>query len=308
MTDADFAYLDTLDQQLAIVRDRVRGVASGHYTGFYLYGRPGTSKTFTVCKTLDEEGIRYHYHAGHITPMGLFQLLESHPEDVIVLDDVAQIFQSDVAKQLFLAALGNPFDAAGNRKVTYRRQGEVVEVLFRGGIIAISNLDLPHDPMVDAIRSRVHTHKYDPSDGQIASLMKHIAAQGFHFRQETMSVAECEVVVDHLLRECDRLGCRPDIRLLVDKGFMDYLLWRAGESESHWQDLITATLNERLVELKHPTRSLTRRDKTEQERALAIQIAEQHDNRADRIAAWEEATGKTERTFYRHLEKAGIAA
>jgi len=196
MTDADFADLDALDQQLAIIRDRVRGVASGYYTGFYLYGRPGTSKTFTVRKTLDEEGIRYQYHAGHITPMGLFELLEAHPEDVIVLDDVAQIFQHSTAKQLFLAALGNPSDAAGTRIVTYRRQGGPLPAPFRGGIIAISNLDLPHDPMVDAIRSRVHPHKYDPSDGQIAALMRQIAANGFHFRHESMSVAECEVVVD----------------------------------------------------------------------------------------------------------------
>ena len=149
--------------------------------------------------------------------------------------------------------------------------------------------------MVDAIRSRVHAHKYDPSDGQIVALMRHIAAQGHRFGQKTMSVAECETVARFLIQQCDRLGCRPDIRLLVDKGFKDYLLWRADESETHWEDLITATLNERLVELNHPDDFQVKRSRTEQERALAIEIAEQHDNRAARVAAWEEATGKTER-------------
>ena len=71
MTDS----LQELQRRLAVVRDRVRGVARRHYTGFYLFGRAGTAKTYTVRTTLDELNIPYEYHAGHLTPMGLFDSL-----------------------------------------------------------------------------------------------------------------------------------------------------------------------------------------------------------------------------------------
>src|SRR5689334_10322255 len=69
------AALQKLNRRLAVIRDRVRGVAFRHHPGFYLFGRPGTSKTFTVRTTLSGLGIPYHYHDGHLTPMGLFDLL-----------------------------------------------------------------------------------------------------------------------------------------------------------------------------------------------------------------------------------------
>jgi hypothetical protein len=142
-----------LERQLGVVRDRVRGVASHGLPGFYLYGRAGTSKTYTVRTTLASLNCEYVYHAGHLTPIGLFELLEENPTKVIVLDDVASIFDQPKALSILLAALGKQPD--GSRIVKYKRQGRTIRVAFSGGIIAISNLELHGNAVVDALRSRV---------------------------------------------------------------------------------------------------------------------------------------------------------
>src|SRR6185436_16593653 len=93
-----------LNLRQGLVRDYVRGVAHQYDTGAYLFGRPGTAKTHTVRAVLEQE-IRepYTYQRGHLTPIGLFELIAEHPEDVIVLDDLATVLDSDVAMQILLS-------------------------------------------------------------------------------------------------------------------------------------------------------------------------------------------------------------
>src|ERR1700676_3589410 len=101
--------LAELHRRQAIVRDYVRGVARQYSTGLYLFGRPGTAKTHTVKAVLEKE-IRelYTYQRGHLTPMGLFELIAEHPDEVIVLDDLTAVLDSDVALQILLSALEHP--------------------------------------------------------------------------------------------------------------------------------------------------------------------------------------------------------
>src|SRR5947209_7177931 len=111
---------EDLHQLQAVVRDRVRGVAYGHSTGFYLAGRPGSGKTHVVRRTLEGTDKPYVYHDGHLTPLGLFELLCQQRDRVVVLDDVSSIFSQPVALQILLAALGRQPGAAGGRVVSYR--------------------------------------------------------------------------------------------------------------------------------------------------------------------------------------------
>ena len=93
-------------QRQAIVRDRVRAVARGYATGFYLYGGPGTAKTHTVRVVLEQEIKEiYTYLRGHLTALGLFEVLGANRDEVIVLDDLGAILQSVIALQILLAAL-----------------------------------------------------------------------------------------------------------------------------------------------------------------------------------------------------------
>jgi hypothetical protein len=160
--------LAELHRRQGVVRDMVRGVAHGYATGFYLYGRPGTAKTHTVRQVLEQE-IRepYVYQRGHLTPVGLFELIRDHPEEVIVLDDLVAIFKSDIALQILLSALEHPTSWDRSRIVKYQRKGETDRAVFRGGIICITNRELHDDDLLGAFKSRVHVLNYDPSDAQL---------------------------------------------------------------------------------------------------------------------------------------------
>jgi hypothetical protein len=294
------APLKELDLRLAVIRDRVKGVALRHHTGLYLFGRAGTGKTHAVKQILNRIESPCEYHLGHLTPMGLFDLLDKYCDRTIVLDDVAEILTNNIALQILLAALGNQPDQNGPRPVKYRRQGLDATVKFTGGIILISNLELRPAPLLAALKSRVHYLRHDPSDEQIAALMRHIAAQGRP--QHGLSPAECLEVVEFVIVEGVRLGCRPDIRLLVDKALPDFAQHRAGATETHWKDLVLATLEGQVQEVKYmPMSPAGRKDTKEKEQQLLQNILAEHGTAADRLAAWYDQTGKSERAYYRRL-------
>jgi hypothetical protein len=177
--------------------------------------------------------------------MGLFELLaenEENPDVVLVLDDVADILTRPVALQLLLAALGNQSSEPGERKIKYRRQGRDVTVVFKGGIIMLSNLQFHVTPLLDALRSRINTLNHNPNEPQIAALMRDIASQGWPRDCPKITPAEGIEIVNFVIEESRRRGCRLDLRLLVDKAFPDYLQDRDGETETHWKDLVRVTL------------------------------------------------------------------
>ena len=287
-----------------MIRDRVRGVALRQLNGFYLYGRPGTSKTHTVRTTLDEMGTDFKYHSGHLTDLGLFELLSENHDQIILLDDVSSIFKQPKAMQILLAALGNQTSERGVRVVKYKRGGGVdVPIRFTGGILAISNLELSTDPVLEALKSRVQYLKYDPTAQEIEALMQKIASKGWENTAGTMTPKECREVADFLIAESHRLKVRLDIRNLVDKAFPDFLLHRTRMAETHWKDLIRTTLEEQLVDLKH-TPELDSRDATKRrEQIIARSISNEFPDRDSRRKKWEELTGKDERSFYRRLRE-----
>src|SRR4051794_7817813 len=118
------AHFDDLMRQIKVVKDRVRGVVHRHSNGVYLYGRPGTSKTHMVRSTLDLLAVNYTHHSGHLTPIGLFDLLDENRDRIIVLVDVSAIFNAPIALQLLLAALGNPHDGSKIRYIRYKTAKE----------------------------------------------------------------------------------------------------------------------------------------------------------------------------------------
>jgi hypothetical protein len=297
--------LGGLRQRQAIVRDFVRGVAGQYATGLYLFGRPGTAKTHTVRKVLEKD-IRepYVYQRGHLTPLGLFELLTQHPDDLIVLDDLAALLDSDVALQILLSALEHPApgDRTRSRVIKYNRQGHEARVAFRGGIICISNRELHDGELVQALKSRVQTLDYDPPDSQLGALMLGIAELGWpHTGPTEISPEEARAVAHFLIQEMLRFGCRFDLRLFVNKALPNFQQWKDEETESDWRDLVTASIEEQLVDARHADERPSRADRKQNEHVLAREILGEHETREERVRAWTERTGKSERAFYRRL-------
>jgi hypothetical protein len=277
---------------------------AGHYsTGLYLFGRPGTAKTHTVRATLEKEIQElYCYQRGHLTPMGLFELIGEHRDEVIVLDDLSAVLDSEVAMQILLSALEHPApgDRTRSRVVKYKRQGHEERVSFRGGIICISNRELHDDELLGAFKSRAHTLNYDPSDAQLGALMLGIAELGWpNTGRPEISPDDARNVAHFLIGEMLRLGCRFDLRLFVNKALPDYQQWKDDEAESDWRDLVTASIEEHLVAVRHGDKRPSRADRKEDEHALLREILEEYKTREEQVCAWIELTGKSERAFYR---------
>jgi hypothetical protein len=298
------ALLADLRKRQAVVRDYVRGVARQYDTGLYLFGRPGTAKTHTVRAVLDGE-IRepYAYRRGHLTPVGLFDLLAEHDDEVIVLDDLGSLFKSDVALQILLAALEHPAadDPTRSRVVRYKRHRREQSVAFRGGVIGISNRELHDDELLNALKSRVHTPNYDPSDAQLGALMLDLADQGWPAGRPTVPAAECREVARLVIGVMLRLGCPFDLRLFVNKALLDYQQWKDDETESHRRDLVTASIEEHLIEVRHADDRPSRDERKVGEYAILREILRDCPWRTERVRAWAERTGKSERAFYHRL-------
>lgn len=296
--------LAELNRRQGIVRDYVRAVARQYATGLYLFGRPGTAKTHTVRAVLEQD-IRepFTYQRGHLTPMGLFELIAEHPDDVIVLDDLTSVLDSDVALQILLSALEHPApgDRTRSRVVKYRRQGREERVAFRGGLICISNRELHDDEMLGAFKSRVHTLNYDPTDTQLGALMIDLAECGSHIGRSEVVPEEARLVAHFLIGEMLRLACRFDLRLFVNKALPDYQQWKDDETESDWRDLVTASIEEQLVAVRHADKRPSRAERKQDEQAVLKDILKEHESREERVRAWSQRTGKSERAFYRRL-------
>jgi hypothetical protein len=299
--------LADLNQRQGIVRDYIRGMARHYATGVYLFGRPGTAKTHTVRKVLDEE-IReiYTYQRGHLTPLGLFELIAEQPDEVLVLDDLGAVLKSDVALQILLSALEHPTTRDRGRIVKYRRQGREQRVVFRGAIACISNRTLHDDELLAAFKSRVHTLNYDPTDAQLGALMLTIAGGGWPAARPEIAPDAALTVAHYLIEELLRLDCRFDLRLLVNKAFPDYQQWKDGEAESDWRDLITASIEEHLVAIRHGDEMPASREARKmEEQAIVREIIREYPSRDERIRAWTTRTGKSERAFYRRQAEIG---
>ncbi len=300
------AALIRLESRLQVIQDRVRGVVDRDYTGFYLHGPPGTSKTYTVRSHLDRLAAPYCYHSGHLTPLGLFDLFADHPDEVIVLDDVGYIFEQKVALQILLAALGNQPSEVGQRSICYRRHAEIRTVHFSGGIIFLSNLSLHRSALLQALQSRVHCLHYDPSDTELAALMLDIAREGWNENGHRLDSHECRDVAEFVITESQRQGSRLDLRVL-DKGFRDYAQWNEERAETHWRDLVLFTIQQRLSDLRHtPGHLSSRADCKQAEHRLIKDIANAFPgDRARQIDEWMKKTGKSPRAFYRRFQELG---
>lgn len=300
LSGEDQALLDEFEAMLDLIRDRTRSVAEGYQNGAYLVGRPGSSKTYTVQETLERLDTPWAYRNCRMSPMGLYCLLEEHPEHVVVLDDIHTLFGQDAALQILMAALGGRPGQA--RSVTYTTKDERKSFEFAGGIIAISNLPLGRDPLADAVASRVARLEHEPSDEMIAAFMRAQALKGF----EDVTPGECLEVVEFVIAETRACDYRLDLRSMV-KAWQDYRLDLHGKALRPWRDLVRSSLKRLVGEGR--SRPEGRDDRIAREMRIAQELFERFpDDKRQRDAEWERLVGSSPHSLYRRkraLDRAG---
>jgi len=291
LDEADQAHLDEFESMLDLIRDRTRSVAEGYQVGAYLVGRPGSSKTYTVKETLERLDAPWAYRNSRMSPMGLYCLLEEHPEHTVVLDDIHTLFGQDAALQILMAALGGRPGQA--RTVTYTTKDERKSFEFTGGVIAISNLPLGCDPLADAVASRVARLEHEPSDEMIAAFMRAQALKGF----EDVTPEECLEVVEFVIAETRACDYRLDLRAMV-KAWQDYRLDLHGKALRPWRDLVRSSLK-RLVGEDRP-RPEGRDGRIDWEMRIAQELFERFpDDKRRRDAEWGRQVGSSPHSLYR---------
>ena len=303
----DDAYDDALQElgnRQALIRDRIIAVAKRYTTGFYLWGRPGTSKTYLVQTTLSEMGATTKYHSGHLTPIGLFDLIQENPDAVIILDDVSNLYDNPTAMQILLAALGQPPVGERGRVVTHKTATSTRSVEFRGGIICLTNRDLTghHDEVLDALADRIHVMHYNPTDQQILAQINELARRGVR----GVSADDCLEVARFLRETCAKFSVRPSLRLFLDKAIPDFLQSARGEAETDWRDRVRATVAESVVELHHPVRPLKPKSIAEQhaeQRVLIRQLRIASPTSNDLRQLWMQETKLSAPTFFRRMRE-----
>jgi hypothetical protein len=255
----------------------VASVAHRYHTACYLVGRPGTSKTFTVRAELERLEEPWAYQNARMTPMGLFSFFAEHPEHVVVLDDIGNLFKNDQSMQILLAALDG--DPGQPRIVRYKSKDKDETINFTGTVIAISNVPLRCDPLARALGSRIVVLEHEPTDDEMAAFIRHLAADGF----ADLSPDECLEVAEFVISETRAYDLRLDLRHLT-KGWQDYRQVKHKRAKTCWQDLVRTSLLKLAREVLLP---MSKREDIEQQRLLVIELLEKYPNdRRKQLDEW----------------------
>jgi hypothetical protein len=262
----DQEHLRIYQERCDRLRDRTISVAKRYQNAAYIVGRPGSGKTHIIRETLENNDVGHVYRNGRMTPMGLYEQLASHPESLIVIDDIPSLLAEKMALQILMAALGG--EPGQPRPVTYTtkskdERGKAFD--FSGGIIAISNVPLRRDPLSDAIVSRSVLLEHEPTDEELAAVMRLTASQGYG----DMTPAECHEVVRFVIDESRANDFRLDLRCMT-KGFQDYRQCKCGDAIRPWKELIRSSMKQ--IHRPAPLAILSKQEQIELEREHVKQL------------------------------------
>ena len=300
-TDAETA----LDRKQAVLRDVVGAVADGGLLGMYVFGRPGTGKSYLVRDELERRETRYIYTGGHITAKGLFQLLRRFPDALHVLDDVESVFRYTQAVEILRAAL------ASQGRVVHDKDYRLVrwaswnrpspdEFIFTGRVIGLGNLPFPDGPAQDALRSRLSYIHFVVSDEEIIEMMRKLALRGHKSTLGFVDPAECSEVAEFVIGEFLALSRPLDMRAYF-KALEVYTPWSLGQTRCHWHDLARSILWEYLCDGGNIVSRAELDVSGEQEDALLLEILSRDCSVDEQLKLWQAETKgpKSRATFFR---------
>lgn len=246
MTDTEL--IDSVEVKLDQIRDRVRGVVEKYSTGVYIWGPGGMSKTYTVTETLEKCRRPYLVTNSRLTGLGLFDLLDSRPDSIHVLDDVETLFADKNAQGVLRAALWSQ-DERGRLVIWQTGTKGRREVMFTGGIIMIGNTPIGEVPALKALATRIPIVRYAPTSEEVAAMLRRIAHDGYPHptdRRRRLNASQCREVVEQIVRRSLAMNRPLDIRIYVNT-CRDRLQYEAGGSATHWTDLLEGRLQERVI-------------------------------------------------------------
>jgi hypothetical protein len=294
----DEKHLANLEAKFQVVRDHVTAVAKGFKNGLFLHGNGGVGKSYTVLQHLEHLQACYRLYNSRMTAKGLFLELKHAPDAIHVLEDMERITKDGDAQGLLRSALWT--QPGHDRVVTWTNATDGAQrFVFRGGLILISNRPLADLPELRALATRIEVHRLEVSDAELTALMRKLAGQGYRQQDKlVIEPQECLEVTDHLLKECRAAGCPLDLRL-QQKSFQTYLQWDMDWSNSHWRDLVAASVREASHHFRYESNTMPREDRRKKRRNVLRDIISQTGDVKEQERLYAEQTGAKRADFFR---------
>jgi hypothetical protein len=311
-------HLESLEKKFQLVRDLTTKVALNYSPGMFLWGSGGIGKSFTVVRQLDALEANHKTLNSRITGWGLFCHMEKYPNHVTLIEDAESMFRDPRAVGVLRSALdcqrregdSGPIERwvtwAGDSAAKKTRQ-----VMFSGGVIILSNAELPARPEVEALKTRIPCVHLSPTDEELLALMRSVSGKGYSLNGQTMSPVECGEVYEYIADQVHMLRSPLSMRLLVN-GFAAYLQWSAGFSGTHWRDLIRTEVREQAppvfsepVKIRKPP---SRAERKAEHCRIVSEILNATQDRLERLRLWQERTGLSQSVFYERKAEVEVGA
>jgi hypothetical protein len=172
---------ETTEKYFRPIKELVRMVVKGYANAVVLLSEGGLGKSYTVLKTLKEEGLEegrdFQYIQTFSTPLELYNMLYVFRNQIIVLDDVEGLLEERKAVSILKSAL---WSSDGKRHVSYYSTSERLHApkrfLFPGRVILCLN-DIEDSKIIRALTSRCLVYKFDFSYQQKIEIMEAIAGE-----------------------------------------------------------------------------------------------------------------------------------
>jgi hypothetical protein len=297
--DDDRPPRESLERKFQILRDYVSAVAMGFKQGLFLYGNGGVGKSFTVLQHLKGLNASYQLYNSRMTGKGLFRSLQHAPDAVHVLEDMERLTKDADAQGVLRSALWA--QPGHDRVVTWTTATDGAQrFIFRGGLILISNRPLADLPELRALATRIEVHRLEVTDAELTALMRELASKGFRSQGDKVVIEaeKCLQVTDFLLKECRAAGCPLDLRL-QQKSFQTYLQWESDWSNSHWQDLVAASIREATYHFRHALNAKPREQRHAERRNAVRAIMAETNDVEEQASRYMKKTGASRADFFR---------
>jgi hypothetical protein len=303
LSQGDIIHLQNHEACQQLIRARVMGVVKAYATGFYLHGEGGIGKSFEVITTLEHAKANFKLINSRVSGRALFDLLAENPDVIFVIEDAEFMTKDKNALGVLRSALWG--QGNGPRLITWTVHREQLKCWFTGGIILIGNRPLEDIPELRAVKTRIPSLLLQPTNNELAALMRSTALRGFQHGDHVLSPEMCWEVCEYVITKSLAANRNLDMRLLHNT-FMDCAQWRQDHSAIHWHDLLESRLKERVVVVAESRETRAGRIKREQE--IAHELSTMTISRKAQARLWEERTGKSSRAYYRRLTEITSAA
>jgi hypothetical protein len=179
----------------------------------------------------------YKVWNSRVTGRGLISNLEKYPTHVHLIEGAESMYRDPRAVGVLRSALDGQRQEADwpvERWVTWSGDSAArkpKEVFFPGGIITLSNPELPsHKPEVQALKTRLKSPRLAVTDEELRALMRGDSAKRVGLNGYAMTPGQCGEVRACVEEELHAMRSPLSMRLLVDNGFPAFVQHAMGNN------------------------------------------------------------------------------